>query len=269
MKKTILYLSALCVLAASVSSCGAAKRLGYLQDMETDVAYDMPLQPEAIIAKGDKMSITVYCSTPALAAPFNLSTGISTVDPATSNIGTEIVAAADNSYEVDNSGQINFPVLGKISVEGKTLSWLKEYLEEELISRKYIKDPVVTVGFTNFRYTIIGEVSSGVHYEPSGKINIIDALANAGEPNESALRNDIRVVRTVDGQRKMYSIDLTSKDCFYSPVFYLQQNDLVYVKPRKDKHDAKVNNTISVVTTVTSLLATLLNTFLWFRVYTR
>ena len=267
MKKTILYLVVLSAVAVAVSSCGAAKRLGYLQDMVPDVTYDMPLQPEAIIAKGDRMNITVYCSTPALAAPFNLSTGVSTVDPVSSNIGTEIVSAADNSYEVDNSGQINFPVFGKITVEGRTLTWLKEYLESELTSRKYIKDPVVTVGFSNFKYTIIGEISSGVHYEPSGKINIIDALANAGEPGESAVRNDIRVVRTVDGQRRMYSIDLTSKDCFYSPVFFLQQNDLIYVKPRADKHDDKVNNTISTSTTIFTAITTLVNTFLWYKLY--
>ena len=268
MKNTILHIIALSALAAALSSCGTAKRLGYLQDMVPDVTYDMPLQPEAIIAKGDRMNITVYCSTPALAAPFNLSTGVSTVDPATASIGTEIVSTADNSYEVDNSGQINFPVLGKISVEGQTLTWLKEYLQDELIARKYIKDPVVTVGFVNFKYTIIGEIASGVYYEPSGKINIIDALAKAGEPGESGIRNDIRVVRTVDGLRRMYSIDLTSKNCFYSPVFFLQQNDLVYVRPRNDKHDEKVNNTIGTVTTITTLVATLLNTFLWYKVYT-
>ena len=269
MKKNLISLMAIAAAVSLVSSCAAYKRLGYLQDMTPDVSYDMPLQPEATIAKGDKINITVYCSTPALAVPFNLSTGVSAVDPVTSSISTDIgpESPAGNSYEVDNGGDITFPVFGKIHVEGQTLVWLKSYLESELIDRKFIKDPVVTAEFTNFKYTLIGEIDSGVHYVPTGKINIFDALADAGEPYETGLRNEVCVIRTVDGKRRMYTIDLTSKDCYYSPVFFLQQNDMVYVKPMKNKHDATITQRLNVVSTSASLLTSLLNTFLWFRFY--
>ena len=248
-----------------LSSCGAQKRLGYLQDMTTDVTYDMPLQPDAIIAKGDKLSISVYCSTPDLAAPFNLSTGMLSSG---SSASAEAVGE-NNSYEVDKSGNIEFPILGKIHVEGRTLNYLSENIQNELISRRYMKDPVVKAEFSNFKYTLIGEISSGVHYVPDGKINIFEALAQAGEPNESALRTDVAVIRTVDGTRRMYTIDLTTKDCFYSPVFYLQQNDMVYLKPRKNKYDTRINDVKSTVQTIMQTVSSLLNTILWYTIYTR
>ena len=254
--------------AAILSSCSAAKHISYLQDMVPDVTYNMPLQPEAIIAKGDRLKISVYCSTPALAAPFNLSKGSSAVDPVSSTVSGQSTAA-DNSYEVDNAGLIDFPVFGEIAVEGKTLGYLKEYLENELISRKYIKDPEVTVEFANFTYTLIGEISSGVHYVPDGKINIFDALAEAGEPTEYALLNEVCVIRTVDGNRRMYTIDLTSKDCYFSPVFFLQQNDMVYVKPRQGKQDVVVKDHASFITSLASIIVSCLNLFLWYQIYTR
>lgn len=270
MLKKSIYLVVFAAVMVLMTSCGAYKRLGYFQDMSPDVAYDMPQQPEAIIAKGDQLNISVYCSTPALAAPFNLATGVSAVDPSAVTAGADAVAKASESgsnYEVDGAGDINFPVFGKIHVEGETLKWLKEHIEGLLIERKFIKDPVVITEFTNFKYTLVGEIASGVHYVPSGKINIFDAIAEAGEPLETGMRNEVCVIRTVDGKRRMYTIDLTSKDCFYSPVYYLQQNDMVYVKPLKGKHDAIISQNLNVVSSATSLVTSLVNTFLWFKVY--
>lgn len=271
MREKLLHIAAFAFAAVLVTSCGSYKRLGYLQDMKPGVDYEMPAQPDAIIAKGDKISISVYCSTPALAAPFNIVTGVAAVDPVSSVAsGTAEVkdaATTGNEYLVSTSGDIIFPVFGSIHVEGQTLDWVKEYLETQLVEKKYIKDPVVTVGFTNFKYTLIGEVQSGVHFVPDGRINIFDAFAEAGEPLETGMRKEVCVIRTVDGKRKLYTIDLTSKDCFYSPVYYLQQNDMVYVKPLKNKHDAVVTQRLDDVKTASSVLSTIINTFLWFRIY--
>lgn len=274
-----LKLASVALLALMVTSCGTYKRLAYVQDMEPGITYSMPMSPDAKIAKGDKLSIMVTCSTPTLAAPFNIISGVDAVDP-TQAVGSEMVAAAGRGdaltttantpgYDVDNDGYINFPVLGRIQVEGNTLKQVKDYIEGELISRKYINDPVVVVTFLNFQITMLGDVGVGNYMIPNGKVNMFEALAMAGDLKDTAQRDNIWVIRTVDGKRRLYTINLKTKDCFYSPAFFLQQNDMVYVPPKDNKYDQRITDRNSAINVVFGAIGTIMNVLLWSRMLGR
>lgn len=273
-----LKLASVALLALMVTSCGTYKRLAYVQDMEPGITYSMPMSPDAKIAKGDKLSIMVTCSTPALAAPFNIISGVEAVDP-TQSAGAEMVTAGQGDalttiantpgYDVDNDGYINFPVLGRIQVEGNTLKQVKDYIEGELISRKYINDPVVVVTFLNFQITMLGDVGVGNYNIPNGKVNMFEALAMAGDLEQTAQRDNIWVIRTVDGKRKLYTINLKTKDCFYSPAFFLQQNDMVYVPPKDNKYDQRTMDKTTFVNTLFGAVGTIMNVLLWSRMLGR
>ena len=278
MKHLNIFILAAAVLA--LSSCGTYKRIAYIQDMVPDVTYSMPAKPDAKIAKNDKLSITVTCSTPALAAPFNLPMGEQPVDATTSAVvggntytgnsvatGSRTVGSENQTgYEVDRNGDINFPIIGKMHVEGLTLKDVKEQVEAAL-SPKYMKDPVVFVSFVNFQITMLGEIGAGNYLIPSGSMNMFEALAMAGDVNYDAVRNEIWVIRTNEGKRRLYTIDLQTKDCYYSPVFFLQQNDMIYVKPRNTKFDNPVNNRLSVISTIFSGIGAAVNGFILYRYF--
>ncbi len=270
--KNILLLSMLFLMTA----CGTYKRQAYLQDMEPDLVYSMPLQPDATIAKGDKLSIYVSSSNPSLVAPFNRTGAGGAINP--SSMGTSMVSSTLSSgsgisgasaqeaegYEVDNDGNIVFPVLGKIHVEGMTIKDVKSHIETAITARRYVTDPTVSVRFTNFRFIILGEGGSGVYHVPDGRMNIFEALAMSGDLTDDAVKNEVQVIRTVDGNRRMYTIDLKTKDCYYSPAFFIHQNDMIYVKPKDTKFDNDINNRNTVLATLLSILSTAINSVIWF-----
>jgi len=263
MKRVSLFI--LMSLLLFATSCGTYKRLGYLQDMEQDITYSMPLQPDAIIAKGDRLSIQIVCGTPELAAPFNILNGASVSSAIIEDKSTDAknTTETNEGYEVDKNGDILFPVLGRMHIEGMTLKQVKEKIESQIVSRRYIKDPVAVIRFTNFSFTIIGEGGTGVYQVPDGRVNIFDALAMSGDLTEDAVRDDIWVVRTVDGKRRLHTINLKTKDCYYSPAFFIQQNDMIYIKPKDSKFDFTTNNRISILNTVISAVSAAINAVIW------
>ena len=251
-KQWILAVAAL----LSLASCGSYKKLTYLQDMEVLTTYDVKEQPNVLIGVNDKLRIVVTCQEPTLAAPFNLSTGVFSVNPETGESVTKLSSEAEAGYVVDKNGYIDFPVIGLVKAEGLTLEGLREDLIDKIIETKYIKDPIVLVEFMNFQFTVLGEANPGNYNVPNGHINLLEALALAGDLKPSAKRDDVWVIRTENGQRMVYSVDMRSKDLFESPAFNIQQNDIIYVKPLKSVKDADATKRSSVITTVISALST-------------
>lgn len=251
-KQWILAVAAL----LSLASCGSYKKLTYLQDMEVLTTYDVKEQPNVLIGVNDKLRIVVTCQEPTLAAPFNLSTGVFSVNPETGESVTKLSSEAESGYVVDKNGYIDFPVIGLVKAEGLTLEGLREDLIDKIIETKYIKDPIVLVEFMNFQFTVLGEANPGNYNVPNGHINLLEALALAGDLKPSAKRDDVWVIRTENGQRMVYSVDMRSKDLFDSPAFNIQQNDIIYVKPLKSVKDADATKRSSVITTVISALST-------------
>ena len=242
-------LLAVIVCVTAITSCGSYKRTAYLQDLSTDETYVVQERPETKISVGDKLTITVTCSTPALAAPFNPSSGRADYDSGSDQIVYTSSSEAARGYLVDKNGDIDFPVLGKINVAGTTLVQLKEEIERRLKEKPYITDPLVYVEFVNFQIVMLGEIRNGVYTFQSGNVTLLEAMAEAGGgPSARGVNKEVWVIRTVGGQRRLYTVNLRSKSLYDSPVYYLQQNDLIYVKPKNNFIDADMSNVMSIIT---------------------
>lgn len=246
-----------------LSSCGGSKRLSYLQDMDTLTTYDATEDKDLRISKNDKLNITVTCKSPELAAPFNIVSGSVKVNATTGEISGN-GSSDDRGYMVDKNGNIDFPVLGQLHVYNMTREEVKDLIEHELIARNYIKDPIVLVDFVDFQVTVLGEINSkGIYKSTNNRMTILEAIAQAGDLPTSAVIDDIWVIRTENGKRNVYSINLKTKDCFDSPAYYLKQNDIVYVKPKKAKLGTGSQLALTITSTVLSGLSALASIFYW------
>lgn len=259
MSKNFLWASLLAVLI--LSSCASRKEFVYLQDMEMGTKYPIETKYEAIIHDDDRLGITVSSKNPELAIPFNINSGSVQVG----NDGNVTAASAtdmkQNGYRVDVDGNIDFPILGKIHVAGMTVNDAKQLIRNKIIAGNYISDPIISIEFLNFKYTVLGAVGRNGTFTANGdRVTLLEAIANAGDLTSKAQTNRVAVIREVNGDRQMFMHDLTSKDIFESPCFYLQQNDIVYVEPKYRKKDTEdrgwqIGTTVlSAITAVCSLL---------------
>lgn len=228
-------------------SCTTARQMSYLMDMAYNTDYPASPAPELVIQPDDLLGITVTSSTPELAAPFNLfSEGKSGL-----------------KYVVDRNGNIEFPVLGTINVWGATLSQIRNGIADGIRANGFIKDPIVTVTLENFSITVIGSAGNTTIPVKGSSINILQVLASAGTISNRSDISDVMVIRTENGIRRSYSLDLQSKDLFESPVFYLKQNDVVYIKPKGVSLSASGQTTMTFITAGLSLMSIIVNALLW------
>lgn len=202
-----------------------------MQDVRVDTPVEVSVNQGIRIQPQDMLSIVVSSKTPELAMIFNL--------PVVSyQAGSEVVSGAGSQrllgYVVDNNGEIDFPVLGKIKVAGLTRWEVQEYIKKTIIDAGLMKDLVVTVEFMNFKISIMGEVNSPGTYTINGdKVTLLEALSMARDLTIYGKRDGVYVVREENGVRTTYNVDLRSVSLFDSPVYYLRQNDVVYVEPNK------------------------------------
>lgn len=248
MKKAYI-LFCLIVMAAVFSSCHSKKNFLYLQDMYPEVEYLINNRPETTIKRGDRISIIVTSKEPALALPYNLNvatvkiaeTGaINSVEKRAPITGTT-TTRSEGGYKVNQDGNIEFPVLGMLRVEGLTLAQVTNMVRDRLVQGGHLKEPIVITEFLNFRYYTLGAIASGEHTVDGDKITLLEAISKAGDLSSVAKLDRILVYRESEGVRKVYVTDIRSKDFFDSPVFYLQQNDIIYVEPRYRKREAEQN----------------------------
>lgn len=225
------------VMAMSFCSCNSSKDVLYFQDLKAGDSVAMAAIPVPVTVRpDDKISIVVNSRDPQLMALFNLprvNKQMSTVGQASS---TNVSNGQDvMGYTVDSRGEIDFPVLGKIKVEGKTREEIGAYIKNELIAKNLVKDPIVTVEFMNLCVSVLGEVNSPGRYGiDRDRTTIIDALSMAGDLTINGNRNNVTVLRQDGDVQRVYAIDLTSgRDIYSSPAYYLQQNDIVYVEPNE------------------------------------
>ena len=218
------------VLLAAACNPKTYKQINYLQDIQNDTLMTMGINQGIVIQPQDQLSIVVSSRTPELALQFNLPV-------ASYQAGSEVVSGGGMNqrlmgYVVSNTGELNFPVLGTIHVAGMTRWQLQDMIRDKIVAGGYIKDPIVTVEFMNFKISVLGEVTSPGSYTISGdKITIFQALALARDLTIYGQRDKVEVIREQNGQRKVYVLDLRDSEIFNSPGYYLQQNDVVYVVP--------------------------------------
>lgn len=220
-------------LALLMASC-QTPRLGYFQDVQSGQIQQLQPPKLVTVQPGDKLSILVGSKDPSLAYLFNLQiVGRYRTSQSEANLTTNQVA----SYTVDELGQIDFPVLGKLTIKDKTRREVSDFIKNELISRSLLKDPVVTVDFLDMTYSVLGEVNDpGRFLMDHDKTTLIDALSRASDLTINGKRDNVLVMREEDGQEKAYRIDLTNLESLYSsPVYYLKQGDLIYVEPNEKK----------------------------------
>lgn len=253
MRKYVTYL--LVCVAVFFTACTSTKKILYLQDVVPLKQQEIEQKYEVIIHSDDLLAIMVNSRDPELALPFNMP--MVTYQLGSNSTGQQRVLG----YLVDTNGDIDFPILGKIHVEGLTRMQLTELVKNKLIEGDLIKDPIVTVQFLNFKVSVMGEVGRPGSFTISGdRITLLEALSMAGDLTIYGRRDRVGVIRENNGKRTILFHDLRSAEIFNSPCYYLQQNDIVYVEPNKAKSGQSginQNNTIGVWVSVISLLTTI------------
>jgi len=252
-KKYVAYL--VVCMAVFFTACTSIKKIIYLQDVVPLKQQEIEQKYEVIIHGDDLLAIMVNSRDPELALPFNMPMVSYQLG---SNAGGQQRVLG---YLVDTNGNIDFPILGEIHVEGLTRMQLTELIKNKLIEGDLIKDPIVTVQFLNFKISVMGEVGRPGSFTISGdRITLLEALSMAGDLTIYGRRDRVGVIRENNGKRTILFHDLRSADIFNSPCYYLQQNDIVYVEPNKAKSgqsSINQNNSIGVWVSVISLLTTI------------
>lgn len=253
MKKIFLLL----LIPLFIGGCSSYKKSIYLRNDEVlEKAQQNNKQYVYRVMPKDELTITVSTSDPASSVPFYRKIGQGK-DHASSAQGMNNAKLLD--YLVDNEGNIDYPVLGKLHVAGLTTRECEALIRKEL--QQYLNEvPNVTVRTSNYKISVLGEVKSpGTYTVSDERINIFQALALAGDMTVFSVRDDVQLLREDSlGNRRVLHLDLTSADIALSPDYYLQQNDIVYVKPTKAKvHSNTFSNNSSTWVSLMSLAATI------------
>lgn len=229
-----------------LTSCASRKEVVYFQDtgnFETLVNTNRSVSKFKV---DDLVSIHVSSLNPEASAPFNLFRG-----QAEGGFRAEQV-----DYLVDEAGEIDFPVIGKLKIEGLSPEELRLMLRNRL--SEYLKDPIINIRLRNFTVTVLGEVARPGTYPVNGEqITILEALGLAGDLTIRGVRENVLVIRDFNGTKVYTRIDLTSKKMVDSPVYYLTQNDVVYVEPNKSGITASsLDQRASIAISIASVLIT-------------
>ncbi len=267
MKKHLLFIIAAALLLAS---CNTSKRITYFQDIQDykDASADaVPPAPEIRLRPDDKISIIVNSKDPELTALFNLPYTTRVLGAQTENV-TMNSNYGTSAYVVKRDGTIDFPVLGSVPAGGKTRDELSAFIKNELITQGLVNDPVVTVEFVNLQFSVMGEVRTPGSYKITRDyVTILDALSMAGDLNINGKRENVLVLRPDSiGKLTAYTVDMRSfASVQNSPVYYIHQNDYIYVEPNKKKaNESTVNaNTVQSAAfwiSVASFLASVAST---------
>ena len=246
-----------------LSSCSSKKKLDYLQNIES-VALEASIKnAKSTIQPNDQLVILVTAKDMDVVKPFNqnFSSGqILQYSIPSNNAPTQSQTSISGpTYVVDSNGNIEFPVIGKINTENKTTEELRDILKKEI--SKYVLNPQVSVRNTNYKITVLGEVNRpGTYNIPDARTTLLEVLGLAGDLSIYGNREDVLVLRNIDGTMSKERIDLTKADFINSPFFYLKQNDVIIVSPNETKQktsrlDPNTGIYISVASIVVTILA--------------
>jgi len=233
------------LVAVSITSCASRKEVVYFQDTGN---FETQINVNDFVSKfkiDDLISIHVSSLNPEASAPFNLYRGANT-----SGIQEPV------DYLVDQAGEIDFPAIGKLKVIGLSPDELRGLLRDRL--SEYLKDPIINIRLRNFTVTILGEVNQPGTYPVNGEqITVLEALGMAGDLTIRGVRQNVLVIRDFNGTKVYHRLDLTSKNIVKSPVYYLSQNDVVYVEPNQSGiSSSSLDNRATIAVSIASVLIT-------------
>ena len=265
MRRSVYSILVICCVTL-LSSCVSQRKLSYLRDVTAASADSINLtyQPldENYITKGDLLSIFVNALDIEAVRAFNMpvanvqNLGSRTV---TSNVGSGSL----QGYWVDPDGNIDFPVLGKLHIEGMTTTQLRDTLT--LLISQSVKDPIINISFMNFFVTVLGEVKNpGRHPVSAQGMTILEALGLAGDLTIYGKRNNVLVSREVDGKMEFARLNLNDQAIFASPYYHIRQNDVIYVEPNVARSISSQNIPfyMSVVTTLGSMATLIVSLYM-------
>lgn len=243
-------------------ACSTPEELAYVHDATRDSAFAVTGQFTNGIQTNDILYIYVESEIPEATVQFNQETNkIAVKDGVTLNAAS---ATKTPGYLVNQDGDILFPVLGKLHVEGLSHSELAAMIERRIVDEGYIANPVVTVKLQNFKVSILGDVARpGRIYIDGERVTIFEAISMVGDLTIYGQRQNVTVIREENGVRTIGTLDLSSKSVFDSPYYYLHQNDVVYVEPNmKKKRNAErdpmlltyFTTALSIVSSITSVV---------------
>ncbi|MGJ1436899.1 polysaccharide biosynthesis/export family protein [Sphingobacterium siyangense] len=235
------------------SSCGSRKNMVYFQQDSTKIS-SLYEQHVPHIQPSDILTIVVTAADPKVTVPFNPG---SSMGPGT--MTQQMDLALRPTYTVDDDGNVVLPMLGKVHIGGLTRIQAIEKIRNEL--SQYIKDPGVNINFNNFRVSVLGEVARpGSFVMPTERVTVLDALGMAGDLTIRGVRENVMLIREVDGQKTMHRLDLTQQNTLNSPYYYLAQNDVIYVEPNKSQiNNSKLGANTNVIISIASLLITVIS----------
>ena len=255
--------------------CSTPKNIAYMQDTYDESVIQAIRSNPIRLKPMDQISVIVNSRDPQISAMFNLPyftrrLGESqSLTGSSGNISSSTSSQMISGYTVDHAGYIDFPVLGKVNVGGRTRTETADYIKELLVESNQVKDPVVTVEFMNLGFSILGEVSRPGRYRiDRDEFTILDAISLAGDLTINGQREDVTLIRDYGtDQEKFYKIDLTNTaGTFSSPAYYMTQGDIIYVTPnekRRRESTVSANSAftpsfwISLASTVTSITSTI------------
>lgn len=248
-----LVIIAVIVVALTLQNCGSPKDVVYYQNNENvpisnTNSYEIKIKPD------DLLLIVVSAEDPEIAMPFNLTT--ISVPSANTNLSVSGQQSLQ-TYLVDAQGNIDFPVLGKLQIGGMSRTEVSKMLHTQI--SKYIKNPIINLRVTNFKIAVQGEVNRPGSYEfKTDRVTLPEVLSTAGDLTIYGKRDNILVIREVNGEKTFNRVDISKADFLNSPFYYLSQNDVVYVEPNKTKvNGSKVGPNTGVIISITSLLVTI------------
>jgi len=245
---TLLLLIFLCISCASKQDVVYYQNIDNLNTQHNSNSYEIKIQPD------DLLMIIVSADDPEVAIPFNLKS----YSTATNN-RQDIIRGQETVqlYLVDQSGNIEFPVLGKLKIGGLTRTEALKLLQDRI--GVYIKSPIVNLRIMNFKVSLQGEVNlPGTYSIASERITLIEALSMAKDLTIYGKRDNILVIREINGVKSYNRVDITKSDFINSPFYYLTQNDVVYVEPNKTRvNSSAVGPNTSVIISAVSILVSL------------
>jgi len=244
--KFIKFLLLSLLILGFLASCATKKEVVYFQDAldyETIVSDNTANNKFKI---NDIVSITISTLDAEASVPFNIFRGVQEGG----------MRPEQMDYIVDKNGEIDFPVIGNIKIADLTPQETKEMLKEEL--KTYLKNPIINIRLKNFRVTVLGQVNRPGTYQVNGEqITVLEAIGLAGDLNIKGMRENVLIIRDFNGAKVYHRIDLTSKDVFSSPNYYLTQNDIVYVEPNKSAiTSSALDNRATIAISIASILIT-------------
>ncbi len=219
------------------TACSTVPKIAYLRDLPDQVPVQLQETRDLTLKPGDRLQIFVFSHDRELASDFNLWEGGGSGNYSTGSYGGGGYGSSgrggNHPYTVDKNGEIEMPVLGRIKVGGKTRLEVADLVKYRLLAGEMLADPTVLVEYYDLSFYALGEIGhTGRITIPRDNITLMEAISLAGDLSISGRRDNVMVLRTENGKQTPYYVDLTDPQSVYnSPVYYLQQNDMIYVEP--------------------------------------